>query len=218
MINEIKIIVADDHPAFRGGVKWAISTDSSIEIVGEAENGEDALELIRKHEPDLVVLDVDMPKMTGFDVARKLQNSNLATEVIILTVHNDEDMFNKAMDLGVKGYLLKESAIEDIVEGIKTVAKGKNYINSSLSTYLFNRSQLKANLADSKPTINDLTPTQLRILRLVSQEKTSQEIADELFISVKTVHRHRENICRRLDISGNNALLKFALANKSNLF
>ncbi len=218
MDNKIKIIIADDHPVFRSGLKMVISNDKSLEIIAEAENGNQALNLIKEHEPDVAVLDVNMPEFSGFDVVRKLQESSSATEIIILTMHKDEAMFNSAMDLGVKGYLLKESAIEDIVAGINAVAKGENFINSSLSTYLFNRSRRNANLVESKPTINDLTPTQLKILRLISQEKTSQEIADELFISIRTVQRHRENICEKLDLHGSNALLKFALSNKENLF
>ncbi len=217
-MDKIKIIIADDHPVFRSGLQMVISNDKKLEVVGEAENGQQALEIIREHEPDVAVLDVNMPEFTGFDVVRKLQNYNLATEIIILTMHKDEAMFNSAMDLGIKGYLLKESAVEDIVNGIKAVAKGENFINSSLSTYLFNRSRRNANLQEDKPTINDLTPTQLKVLRLVSQEKTSQQIADELFISIRTVQRHRENICEKLDLKGSNVLLKFALANKEKLF
>lgn len=195
-----------------------ISNDKKLEVVAEAEDGNQALELIRQHEPDVAVLDVNMPEVSGFDVVRELESYNLATEIIILTMHKDEAMFNSAMDLGIKGYLLKESAIEDIVSGIKAVAKGENYINSSLSTYLFNRSRRNANLQENQPTINDLTPTQLKVLRLIAHEKTSQQIADELFISIRTVQRHRENICEKLDIHGSNVLLKFALANKENLF
>ena len=180
----------------------------------EAEDGKEALEQIKKLEPDVVTLDIDMPKMTGFEVVRELENLYLATDIIILTAHNDEGIFNKAMDLGVKGYMLKESAIEDIVNGIKAVAKGENFINSSLSTYLFNRSRRSSNLQEDKPTINDLTPTQLKVLRLISQEKTSQQIADELFISIRTVQRHRENICQTLNLKGSNVLLKYAIANK----
>lgn len=218
MERNIKIVIADDHPVFRSGLKTIVLRSPELEVIGEAVNGLNALSLIKECEPDVAVLDVNMPKASGFDVARELQNSNLATEIIILTMHKDEAMFNSAMDLGIKGYLLKESAVEDIVNGIKAVAKGENFINSSLSTYLFNRSRRNANLQENKPTINDLTPTQLIVLRLIAQEKTSQQIADELFISIRTVQRHRENICNKMSLRGSNVLLKFALANKETLF
>ena len=171
MNNKIKIIIADDHPVFRSGLQMIISSDKKLEVIAEAVDGKKALEIIREHEPDVAILDVNMPEVTGFDVVRELQKYNLATEIIILTMHKDEAMFNSAMDLGIKGYLLKESAVEDIVSGIKAVAKGENFINSSLSTYLFNRSRRNANLQADKPTINDLTPTQLKVLRLISPRK-----------------------------------------------
>ena len=217
-MEDIKIVIADDHPVFRSGLNMVISNDKNLEVIAQAENGKEAIEIIRQHEPDVAVLDVNMPEVTGFDVVRELRKYNLATEIIILTMHKDEAMFNSALDLGIKGYLLKESAVEDIVNGIKAVAKGENFINSSLSTFLFNRSRRNANLQEDKPTINDLTRTQLKVLRLISQEKTSKQIADELFISIRTVQRHRENICEKLELSGSNILLKFALANKENLF
>jgi DNA-binding NarL/FixJ family response regulator len=183
----------------------------------KADNGKEALELIKRSEPDVAVLDVNMPEMTGFDVVRELRRINLATEFIFLTMHKDEAMFNTALDLGVKGYLLKESAIEDIAAGIKAVAAGQNFISPPLATFLFNRSRRNSAFAEAKPTINDLTTTERRILKMIAEEITSRGIADQLSISVRTVERHRQNICDKLEIHGSNALLKFALANKEHL-
>lgn len=217
MKDEIRILIADDHPVFRRGLSMFIQSDERLKIVAQAGNGKEALDLIGKLEPDVAALDVNMPEMTGFDVVRELKKLNLATEIIFLTMHKDEAMFNTAMDLGAKGYLLKESAVEEIVAGIKAVAAGENFISPALATFLFNRSRRNAAFVDAKPTINDLTATERRILKMVAENQTSREVAEQLFISVRTVERHRQNICDKLEIHGSNALIKFALAHQEQL-
>ena len=217
MTNEITIVIADDHPIFRRGLRMIIQSQELLNIVAEADNGKDALESIKRSAPDVAVLDVNMPEMTGFDVVRELRKTKLATEFIFLTMHKDEAMFNTSMDLGVKGYLLKESAVEDITEGIKAVAAGENFISAALATFLFNRSRRNATFVAANLSINDLTATERRVLKMIADDKTSREIADQLSISVRTVERHRQNICDKLEIHGSNALMKFALANKEQL-
>jgi DNA-binding NarL/FixJ family response regulator len=217
MNTEFRIVIADDHPVYRRGLSMIISADPALKIVAEAEDGEAALQYIRSEEPDVAVLDVDMPLKGGFDVVRAIQLLNLHTAVVFLTMHKDEGLFNTAMDLGVKGYVLKDSAITDIVASIKAAAAGQNFISAPLATYLVNRSHRRSTFVEQRPSINDLTPTERRILRLIAEHKTSREIADQLFISVRTVERHRLNIGEKLDLHGSNALLKFALENKQHL-
>ncbi len=217
MTNEIRIVIADDHPVYRRGLSMIIAAAPGLIIIAEAEDGEAALEYIRREEPDVAVLDVDMPGQGGFDVVRALRQLHLATEVVFLTMHKDEGLFNTALDLGVKGYVLKDSAITDIVAGIKAAAAGENYISAPLATYLVKRSQRRDRFAAAQPSINDLTPTELRILKLIAEHNTSREIAEQLFISPRTVERHRLNIGSKLDLHGSNALLKFALENKQQL-
>jgi DNA-binding NarL/FixJ family response regulator len=217
MISEIRIVIADDHPVFRRGLRMIIEADASLKVVAEAGNGLDALARIREEEPDVAVLDVDMPEAGGFEVVREMQKLNLHTEAIFLTMYKDEGLFNKAMDMGVKGYVLKDSAIGDIVASVKAVAAGQNYISQPMATYLVNRSRRLREFVQQTPSINDLTPTERRILRLIADSKTSREIAAELFISIRTVERHRLNICDKLDIHGSNALIRFALENKQQL-
>jgi DNA-binding NarL/FixJ family response regulator len=217
MEDEITILVADDHPVFRRGLRTIIQSDQRLKVVAEADDGKAALQLINRSVPDVAVLDVNMPEMTGFDVVRELRKTDLATEFIFLTMHKDEAMFNTALDLGVKGYLLKESAIEDIAAGIKAVAAGENFISPPLATFLFERSRRNATFVAAKPTINNLTATERRVLKMIADDQTSREIAEQLSISVRTVERHRQNICDKLDIHGSNALMKFALANKEQL-
>lgn len=195
-----------------------LEADSALEIVTEAEDGAEAVHRLREHEPDAAILDVDMPKLGGFEVARELQKLNLSSEIIFLTMYKDEGLFNQAMDLGVKGYILKDSAITDIVAAVKAAAKGENFISPPLATFLVNRGNRLAKFAEKKPSIQDLTPTELNILKLIAEHKTSRDIGEKLFISPRTVDRHRYNICTKLDIHGINALVKFAIENKKSLF
>ena len=217
MKTEIRIVIADDHPIFRRGLRSAIETDTRLKIVAEAEDGETALEQVQAFQPEIAILDMEMPNKDGFEVMRAIQEKKLAVAVIFLTMHKDERFFNAALDRGAKGYVLKDSAVNDIVAGINAVAAGQNYISPQLSTYLLGRRGRAASLVEQKPGLNDLTPTERQVLRLIATNKTSKEIADELFIAVRTVEKHRANVCQKLELHGSHALLSFALEHKSEL-
>jgi DNA-binding NarL/FixJ family response regulator len=217
MDSEIQIVIADDHPIFRSGLRGIIETEAGMKVIGEAENGETALTNICQYEPDIAILDLDMPGKDGFAVARAIEERNLAVDVIFLTMHNSESIFNAALNLGVKGYVLKDSAMPEIIDCIKAVVKGKKYVSPQLSSLLINRRSRANNFLQDKPALSDLTPAENQILNLIAAEKTSRQIADELFISIRTVDRHRANICLKLNLRGTNALVKFAVVHKSEL-
>lgn len=217
MVTEISVLLADDHPVFRRGLGLMLSSDPQIQVVGEAADGTQALACIHELQPDIAILDVNMPGQTGFDVARALQLSDLATRIIFLTMHRDEGIFNTALDLGAQGYLLKESAIEEIQSCVKAVAAGEKFISPQLFTFLLQRASRTAAFVQPQPTLNDLTPSERRVLTMIAQQQTSRAIADTLCISIRTVERHRENICTKLELHGSNALLKFALEHKEHL-
>lgn len=217
MNTEIQVIIADDHPIFRSGLRGIIETEPGLKVVADADNGETALALICEHEPDIAILDVNMPGQDGFDVAGAIQKKNLAVSVIFLTMHNSESIFNAALNLGVKGYVLKDSAMPEIIDCIKAVQNGQNYISPPLSTYLVNRGHQSAVTINDKFGLQSLTPAERQILKQIADEKTSRQIADELFISIRTVDRHRANICLKLNLRGTNALIKFAVANKAEI-
>ena len=216
-MNQITLIIADDHPIVRQGLRQAIEADAALKVLTEASDGRAALEAIEKYQPQVVVLDIDMPLMDGFAVARAVREKKLNVEMVFLTIQRDEDMVNEAVNLGVKGYVLKDSALTDIVSCIKSVAAGQHYASSALTSYLVKRSSRAAALTEEKTGIKDLTPTERRVLKLIAEYKTSKEIADELFISYRTVETHRANICQKLDLRGSHVLIKFALAHKSEL-
>ena len=215
MKQEIRILIADDHPIMRQGLKQIIEIEPNLKVVGEAANGSEALAMIEELMPDAAILDVDMPHQDGFQVARSLIANKNPAAIIFLTMHSDEAMFHAALDLGAKGYVLKDSATTDIVAGIKSIASGKPFISPALSALLLNRRRRVNKLARQNPELDSLTPTERRILKLIAEDKTSKEIGEELFISHRTVHAHRANISNKLNLSGNLALVKFAITHKS---
>ena len=216
MANETTIIVADDHPIFRQGLIQVIEKEFNFSVVADADNGAAALELIKTHTPDVAVLDLDMPEMDGFAVASQVQKSKLAVKIVILTMHKDELHFNQAIDLGVSGYVIKDGAAHEVINCIKTVKGGKEYFSPILSSFLLNRGRRAAN-AQTQFGLGDLTPTERRVLFLLSELKTSKDIAAELSISPRTVDNHRANICSKLDLRGSHALTKFAIQHKNQL-
>lgn len=217
MSEKINIIIADDHPIVRGGLKQAIESDSNLVVLGEANNGEEAIALIEELKPEIAVLDIDMPKMDGFAAAREIQKRRLPVRIIFLTIHSEEDLFHSAIDLGASGYILKDSVVTEIVSCIKAVAEGNFYVTPSLTSFLIQRRKTSQNFVEKTPSINLLTETELRILQMIADYKSSKEIAKELFIGHRTVETHRINISRKLDLHGHNALLKFAVEHKNEL-
>jgi two-component system, NarL family, response regulator DegU len=217
MTAEIKIIIADDHPIFRRGLRQVIESVPTLKVIGEAGDGAAAIAQIRELKPDLAVIDLDMPGKDGFEITRTICDQSLAVEVIFLTMHNSEALFNRALDVGVKGYVLKDNAVSDILDAIRAVAAGKSYISPQVSGYLVQRHSRTQALANEKPGLDSLTPTERRVLKLIADEKTSRDIATRLFISVRTVEHHRANICLKLNLRGSNALIKFAIAHRSEL-
>jgi DNA-binding NarL/FixJ family response regulator len=218
MKQNARIIIADDHPVFRRGLRMVIeSSEANLKVVAEADDGEQALSAIENHKPDLIVLDVNMPQMNGFDVVRRLQAARSKVAIVFLTMHKDEEMFNAAMDLGVSGYILKDSAVTDIIACLKAVLNNQPYISPQLSSFLLNRSRRAVELTKKIPTLESLTPTERRILKLIADYKTSKEIADILCIHSRTVDNHRTNISQKLDLKGSHSLLKFAVENKSQI-
>lgn len=212
MKEPIKVLIADDHPIFRRGLRHVIESDAGLNVVAEADNGVAALESIRALEPDIAILDVNMPQMDGLAVAREIQAGNLPTHVAFLTMHADEAIFNAALEADVKCFVIKDDAANNIVNCIKAVMNGRSFFSPALSQFLLNRTN-----GQHQSPLENLTATERRVLRLVAEGLTSREIAERLFVSPRTVEHHREHIREKLDLKGQNALLSFALSNKNNI-
>ena len=217
MAMEITILIVDDHPLLRRGVRNVITEHPRFRVVGEAADGEDAMRQLVSLKPDVAILDIDMPRINGLEVLRALRELPFTVRPVILTMYKEEDMFNAAMDLGAVAYVIKENAANDVVAAIEKVARGETFLSSVMWDAGQRRGERVQQLLLSKPQIETLTPSERRILKLVGQDFTSKEIANSLNLSVRTVDNHRQNICRKLNLHGTHSLLKFAFDNSAYL-
>ena len=216
-MSAITVLIVDDHPLFRQGLRQAVELDSRFQLIGESGDGKTALQLIEAKKPDVALLDVNLPGLSGLEIAHEVRTRGLATRLVILTMHKEEDTFNRALDLGVMGFVLKENAAEDVLTSLVQAARGEHYLSPSISGFLIRRRSRSAELTAEKPGLETLTKAEQRILKLIAEKRTSREIAAELFISPRTVEAHRANISAKLALSGSNSLLQFALENRAAL-
>ncbi len=217
MSQPTTIVIADDHPIFRRGLRDVVSEEASVRLLGEAADGAEALRLIGALRPEVAVLDHDMPKLNGLQIAQAVRREGGTVGLVMLTMFKEERLFNEAMDAGFLGYVLKENAASDLIQCIHAVAAGRAFISPILSPFLLQRGRRSATLAAAKPGLDLLTPAERRILKLIAANFTSKEIAGRLGISFHTVENHRSNICAKLGLSGSHSLLKFAFDHKSSL-
>lgn len=213
--TETRVVIADDHAVLRKGLRDIINEEPGFVVVGEAGDGQAALEKIIALAPGLAILDIDMPVRSGLDVAAELGKRNVESRLIALSMHDEEKIFDKAMDLGFSGFILKDGAIADIGTAMKAVMNGKYYISPALTTIALSRS--KAANTSRLPTLALLTQTERRILRLIGEGRSTKQIAEELFVSPRTVDSHRANITEKLGLKGGNALLRWAIENKGKI-
>jgi len=217
MTDPLTILIADDHPMIRHGLRKAIEENDAWQIVGEAEDGDRALELIVQLRPAIAILDISMPGRDGFDVVQSLRQKHSPTHVIFLTMYREVDFFRRALDLEVYGYVLKDSAVIDVISAITAVSRGEHYTSPALTSYLIkNRSAGPPDgSAEWGLGLQSLSPAERRVLELIAEYKTSKDIAEELCTSPRTVETHRANISQKLGLHGRHALMKFALEHKS---
>jgi len=217
MKQEVTVLIADDHPLLRRGLRDVIGENSRFKIVGEASDGQEALRLLASLKPQIAIVDIDMPRFSGLETLREIRQQPYPVKVVILTMYNEEDMFNAAMDLGAKAYVLKENAANEIVTALEKVDSGEAFVSTLMLEAGQRRSERVRGLLLNKPQIESLTPAERRILKLVGEDYTSKEIADLLDLSVRTVDNHRQHICGKLKLHGTHSLLKFAFDNSAYL-
>ncbi|MBI5206676.1 MAG: response regulator transcription factor [Candidatus Firestonebacteria bacterium] len=200
----IKIIIADDHIIFSEGLVKMLSNEKDIIVTGQAKEGNEALRLIIDNKPDIAIIDISMPGISGLEIAEKVQNNKLNTKIIFLTMHNDSQIVNKALKSGISGYVLKENAFHDLVYAIKKVSSGEKFISPSI---------LENKQTKNKDTI--LSEREKEILKLIASGLTNKEISNKLFISIKTVETHRMRIMEKLDLHNTSSLVKYAIENEN---
>ena len=212
MVEKISMMIVDDHPLFREGLKTIIGRDKRYEIVGEAGSGQQALERAAKFTPDLMMVDLSLPDMSGIELTRNILARLPQIKIIIVTMHSKADYIAEAFQAGAAGFVVKESAAEGLLKGIETVLKGSHFLDSAVSTQVV---ETLKKLPGKETNINDahygtLTAREQEVLRQLAEGLSSKKIAEKLFISPKTVENHRANIMNKLELHSTIELVRYA--------
>lgn len=210
-MSKIKLVLADDHAVVRSGLRMLLDAQPDMEIVGEAESGSEALAQVKSLQPDVILMDIQMPGMNGIEATRQIKEVGSGTAVLALTMHEDDQYFFEMLQAGASGYLPKRAAPDELVRAIRTVSRGEVFLYPSLATRLVQSYVSGDASGDGVTLVSDLTPREQEVLVLIAEGLTNPEIADKLVISVKTVDRHRENIMRKLNLHSRIELVKYAL-------
>lgn len=211
-VKKINIIIADDHDLIRQGLRRIIDFEDDIAIVGEAENGERALELIKSSFPDVVLLDMNMPVMNGIEVLIKAKEQNENVKFIMLTVENDGNAIRASIDEGADGYVLKDSAGEEIIRAIKTVYEGGKYIDKSLVSLLF--TDISRERKKARNILDSLSKREAEVLLYISRGLSNKEIGEKIFLSEKTIRNYSTKLFRKLDAADRKHAIIIALHNE----
>lgn len=206
----INIMIVDDHSMIREGLKQLLELDGDMRVVEEASDGIECLEKIGTAKPDVLLLDINMPRMNGLEVLAKLKEKKIKTKVLVLTVHNEIDYLLKAVEIGINGYLLKDSESSELKKAIVSVVDGENYIQPSLIPSL-NAKMIQRD--NDKDKIEDLTRRELEVLKLLATGNYNKEIAEELGISERTVKNHVSNIFKKIEVTDRTQAAVFAIRN-----
>lgn len=210
--DKIEIIIADDHMMIREGLKQLLELDGTMKVIAEANDGEECLNLLNKKiHPDILLLDINMPKKNGIEVLEYIKQNKIPVKVLILTVHNEVEYLLKAVDIGIDGYLLKDSSYDELKEAIDVIISGNTYIQPSLLPAL---NESMEDYALDKEKIECLTKRELDVLRLISEGCSNKKISDELTISERTVKNHISHIFRKIDVEDRTQATVFAIRNK----
>jgi two-component system response regulator NreC len=206
-----RLLLVDDHAVVRTGLRMLLEGESDIEIIGEADNASDALNQISQLKPDVVLMDIGLPDMSGIDATRRIKQIAPETAVVALTIHEDEEYFFKMLDAGASGYVPKRAAPEELLTAIRVSAQGEVYLYPSLAKLLVKDYLTQSLLPKNQARLNGITPRENEVLTLLADGASNAEIADQLSISPKTVARHRENIMGKLNLHSRAELVKYAI-------
>jgi len=212
MSEKIRVLLADDHSIVRKGISLVLENDDQIEIVGQASDGKEALEMVEQLAPDVLVADISMPEINGIELTKRINDQDLSTNILVLSTHFEEEYILKSFDAGASGYLPKDADEDEVISAIHTIASGEVYYTPKVSQILA-QSVIKKNkkeLGENK----ELTEREIEILQLVVDGLSNKEIADQLFISVRTVDTHRRNLMEKLEAKNTAELVRKAFEKK----
>jgi two-component system response regulator NreC len=209
-MSKIRLLLVDDHQVVRAGLRMLFMAEDDLEIVGEASDAEEAIAAARELEPDVILMDVVMPGLSGIEATRRIKKAHPDTHILALTMHEDEQYFFEMLQAGATGYVPKRAAPDDLLSAIRAVSLGHVFLYPTLAKLLV-EDFLERGSVDTSPAGTRLTPREQQVLTHIAEGDTNREIAEALVISVKTVDRHRENIMRKLDLHSRIALVKYAI-------
>lgn len=208
----IRVLIVDDHEIVRSGMKMMLENESQLELIGECENGQQAIEKAQMLQPDVIIMDITMPEMNGIEATRQIKEKMPDIAVLAMTVHEDSDYFFEMLKAGASGYVPKRVASDELLRAIEVVANGHVFLEPGVATNLVTDYLERVNSDDdARDRYDGLTPREQEVLTLIAEDFTNQAIANKLGISVKTVERHRENLMRKLDLHSRTALVKYAI-------
>lgn len=215
MSTKIKVLIIDDHQIFRDGISSLFNEAEDFLVIGYASDGEDALEKIDQLDPDVLLLDISLPKMTGFDLMKIVNKKYPDIKILVLSMHTKDEYIFEAMNAGAFGYLPKQNTSKDeLLDAVRTVFKGEEYLNDDVIRVMQKSHSAKSPISsDFQKNFNTLTKREREIVSLVVEGLTNQEIADKLFVNIRTVETHKTNILQKLQLKNSVDLVKFAIKN-----
>ena len=214
MPDKITIILVDDHQLIRDGIKSLLADDNEIEVIGEASDCDELYAKLKNKQPDILLMDISLPCKSGIEITKELTETHPEIKVIILSMYNDEDFIINSLKAGAKGYLPKNTNKSEIRDAIKSIYRGEEYFNEKVSKVILKNFVRNASKPEGDRIGNQLTQREVEVLKLYAEGKTNQEIADQLFISIRTVESHKNHVMQKLNLKSNVDLIKFAIKNK----
>jgi DNA-binding NarL/FixJ family response regulator len=214
-MEKIKLILVDDHQLVRAGIANLLAGEPGFEIIGEATEAKDFFDLLRVKQPEIAILDIALPGMSGIDITKKLHNDFPGIRILILSMHTSEEFIFNAINSGARGYLPKNTSRKELVEAVYAIHRGEEYFAESISNVILKSyiKKAKSDVQDEDSSENLLSKREIEVLKLFAEGKTNQEIADKLFISIRTVESHKNHIMARLELKTTVDLVKFAIRN-----
>lgn len=213
MAEKIRVILADDHTILRDGIRALLADEAGIQLVGEAEDGRAAVRMACELKPDIVIMDIAMPLLNGLEATRQIKRHLPGTEVLILSMHDNEEYIRQVLAAGAMGYILKDAAARELIEAIKTVQRGEAVLSSAI-TRLVIEDYLRWGGVQPEDENSNLTPREREVLQLIAEGYTNKAIAEILCLSIKTVQAHRANLMGKLDLHDRGELIKYAIQKK----